>query len=222
DVLRTRCQKIIEEKTEVYNPLAQGDSTRLLALVGPTGVGKTLTIAKLMAKLRTKWKAKIGLISLDSARPGVNESLKSCASTYGVEIDTPASKEEFSSTLWRHKDKDVVFIDTPGKNPSDAKGIAALKHILGAGVPIKTGLVLSCATRDDTQLDVCRGFGALAPNYLVFTKIDEVRRFGSMLNCSVYAKRPIGFLCNGQAIPRDIDVATRATVGGLIMGGKGQ
>jgi len=215
--LKEHCYRLIRENTSITNPLAGRDKPKILALVGPTGVGKTTTIAKLAGRLRQEYGARVGLISIDTRRVGAVEALKACVSDFGITVDTPRSKEAFNKIIWSYKDKDVVLIDTPGKNPKDVEAIAELKDILGNGLPITTGLVLSMTSRDDTLLDACQGFSTLSIDWLVFTKIDEANRFGPLLNTSARIKKPIAYLCNGQRIPQDIGLASHELVGSLVL-----
>lgn len=216
--LRDRCCKAIKEHTTTCNPLSGCEKPKLLALVGSTGVGKTMTIAKLAGKLKQSFKAKVGIVSIDNIRPGANEMLKTYAKTLDVPVDMPTTKESLNKTLWGHKDKDIVLIDTPGKNPKDGNAIMALKNMLNGGFPIRTGLVLSVTSRDDVMYNACKGFGALPVDCLIFTKIDEVRSFGSMLNTFEMTRKPIAYLCNGQRIPDDIGLASNDALGNLVMG----
>ncbi|MBI5599088.1 MAG: hypothetical protein HY890_05050 [Deltaproteobacteria bacterium] len=217
--LRDRVLRVINEKTTVCNPLAGGERPRLFALLGPTGVGKTTTIAKIAARLKVKGGAKVGLISIDTARPGANEVLKASARAIGVPVDSPATKEDFTRALWKYKDRDVVLIDTPGKNPVDSKAMGQLRHMLAGGVPVKTALVLSATARDESLFNACRGFARAMPiDCLVFTRLDETRQAGSIVNTSAFLKKPIAYLCDGQRIPDDIRMASSGAIGNLVFG----
>ncbi|MBI5682715.1 MAG: hypothetical protein HZC45_06070 [Deltaproteobacteria bacterium] len=216
--LMDRCHTAIMNNTSVCNPLAEGGKPKLLAFVGPTGVGKTTTVAKLAGKLIQKYKAKVGLVSTDNIRTGANEVLQSCGRQFGISVHAVKSKDDFNKAVWNNKDKDVVLIDTPGRNPMDADGIKEFKGMLAGGLPIKTAIVLSVTTKDDVLLKACDGFGALPLDCMVFTKIDESQSFGSILNTSMFVKKPIAYLCNGQKIPHDIMAASLDMLGNLILG----
>ncbi|MBI5328539.1 MAG: hypothetical protein HZB80_09685 [Deltaproteobacteria bacterium] len=218
--LKERCAAVIRENVSVCNPLSGGGRPKLLALVGPAGVGKTMSAVKLAVKLARKFEANVGIISIDDIRPGASETLKACGRSLGISsVDAPAAKDGFNEAVWNNKDKDIVLIDTPGKNPKDMKEINRLKDTLNCGLPVKTALVLSAATRDDSLFNACKGFGILPIDCMVFTKIDEADSFGSILNTSLYMKKPVAYLCNGQRIPENIMAASNELIGNLILGG---
>jgi len=219
--LKDRWYRVVKENIDICNPLAGGERPRILAFVGPTGVGKTMTIAKLAGRLRQRYKAKVGLVSIDNTRPGANEVLKSYGDTFGLSLEILTTKKGFNKAVWNNKDKDIVLIDTPGRNPKDTNAIIELKEILNGGLPIKTGLVLSVTSRDENLFSACKGFGVLPIDCLVFTKIDEVHScsYGSILNTLAFMKKPAAYLCSGQRVPEDIEAASQDVIGNLVLGG---
>lgn len=212
------CLRLIKGKATVCNPLVFDSNTKLFALVGPTGAGKTTTILKLVGKMREDNSVDVGLVSLDNKRPGANEVLKECGRRYGVEVDLPGNKEEFNKALWKNRTREVVLIDTPGINPNDSRKLGGLRNILTGGHPIKLGLVLNLTSADDMLASACKGFGKLPLECLVFTRADEVRRFGAILNAITITNKPVAYLCNGQRVPLDIGVASVDRIGELVMG----
>jgi flagellar biosynthesis protein FlhF len=215
DILRRRCLKVVMERTAVHNPFKGTDGPKVIALVGPKGSGKSTTVAKIAGSIKRKYNASVALLSFDVSR--ADESLKRSANLFEMPLDTPGSKEELSLALWMNRDNDVVLIDTPGKDPDDLEGIDSIKDMLSTGLPIETGLVLDVSASDKSQAAACRGFGALAPDYLAFTRIDEARRFGTILNTSASLKKPVAFLCNGEKIPDDIQTPSRKFLGNLVL-----
>ena len=213
------CLRILHERVALVNPLSNKEKPRMLALVGPTGVGKTTTIAKLAGRLTGQFNAKVGMVSVDTSGNGSNDLLRNCAKKFGTPLGEPHSKNEFNKIMWSFRDKDVVLVDTPGRSPSDAEGIERLKNVLYDGLPIKTGLVLSMTSGGDNLTQACRGFEKLPIDCHIFTKIDEVNSFGSIINTYTLTKKPIAYLCNGQRIPQDIGVASHEVIGNLVFGG---
>ncbi|MEE8574144.1 MAG: hypothetical protein V3T30_01925 [Thermodesulfobacteriota bacterium] len=215
--IQARCLALVREKLNVYNPFAGSGGPKILALVGPTGVGKSTTVAKLAGGLSKDGGADVGIISLGSGKLGGAEAIKRCGSVFGVTVASATNREELNRALWRSKNKDVILIDTPGRNPKDTKSINAIKKILDCGLPVKQGLVLSVTSRDEAQEEACRGFGELPLDCLLFTKIDEAEKYGTILNSSTMLDKPVAYLCNGQSIPRDIGSASKESIGNLVL-----
>jgi len=216
--LSESCYRILQERVALANPLSHKEKPRMLALVGPTGVGKTTTVAKLAGRLTRQFRAKVGMVSVDTSGNASNGLLKSCAREFGASLGEPRSKNEFNKIMWGFRDKDVVLVDTPGRSPSDTEGIGQLKNVLYDGLPIKTGLVLSMTSGSDNLTEACRGFERLPIDCHIFTKLDEVNSFGSIINTYTRTKKPIAYLCNGQRIPQDIGVASHEMLGNLVFG----
>lgn len=217
EALKQRCRKLIMERTRVYNPLAGKWGPKILALVGPTGAGKSVTAAKLAAMLAVNSKADVGIVSLEPSKQDGSEAVRRCGRAIGVPVRTVTNKDELNGALWAGRNKDVIIIDTPGRNPKDLRSIGALKNVLTCGLPVKLALVLSVTNRDEIQQDACRGFGKLPIDSLVFTKLDEAERFGTIVNTAALLNKPVSYLCNGQRIPRDIGSASKKTIAGLVL-----
>ncbi|MBI5521262.1 MAG: flagellar biosynthesis protein FlhF [Desulfarculus sp.] len=179
------------------------------ALVGPTGVGKTTTVAKLAATYGLKHRLKVGLITLDTFRIAAPEQLM----VYGRIMDLPAkvaaTAAEYAQAVAELNDRDLVLVDTVGRSQSDQENLAELKAVL-AGVPrTLCHLVLACPTRGADLKLALEGFGIFEPQSLIFTKLDETRTFGPILNLVVKSGRPVSYLANGQRVPDDLEEATR-------------
>jgi flagellar biosynthesis protein FlhF len=217
EALKQRCRSLIMERTRVYNPLAGKWGPKILALVGPTGAGKSITAAKLAASLAVNSRANVGMVSLEAAGRGGSEAVQRCGRAIGVPVRVATSKDELNGALWAGRNKDVIIIDTPGRNPKDARSIAALKGALNCGLPVKLALVLSVTNRDDIQQEACKGFGSMPIDSLVFTRLDEAQKFGTIVNSAAMLNKPVSYLCNGQRIPRDIGSASKKTIAGLVI-----
>lgn len=210
-----RCFMVVKSSVQVFNPFKDPKKPGLLAFVGPTGSGKTTTVAKLAGRLSRAGK-RIGLISIDRRRPGANEMLKTYGAELGIPLAVPSSKDEFNRLLWDFRGMDYILIDTPGRNPKDGEALKELRAFLNGGFPIKIGLVLSLTTREENFIDACRGFGQLMVDCLVFTKLDETAISGPVVNASVKMKRPVAFICDGQRIPEDIRIFSEGLLGRLL------
>ena len=217
DEIKRRCLEVIMEKTKVHNPFKDKDGPKVIALVGPSGSGKSTTIAKIAGGLKEKYDARVSLMSLPDKRAGAASSLTKCAKEFDMSLERPETRDELSRALWKSREADVVLIDTPGINPSDVKAINRVGKMLKTGLPVETGLVLNVTSCDESQADACKGFAAMDPDYLAFTRIDEAKHYGTILNASARLDRPVAFLCDGQDIPGDIKTPSSAFLGSLVL-----
>ena len=217
DVVKKRCMKMILDNTGVHNPFKGKDGPRILALVGPAGSGKSSTVAKIAGGLKSKCGANVSLISLPTSRPGAISGLRESARTFDMDLETPRSRDELQRTIWNNRDKDVILIDTPGINPNDRAAVSGVAAMLKIGLPIETALVLNLPASEESHADACRGFGVIPPDCLVFTRLDEAKRFGEIVNVSARLKKPVAYLCDGQSIPNDIRLPSRNFLGNLVL-----
>ncbi len=198
----------------------QGNSGRrhAAAFVGPTGVGKTTTIAKLAARLKFKGKKKVGLISIDSYRMGAFEQLKSYGTIMGVMCVPAYTRGDLVKALERMEQMDVVLIDTAGHSPSDTPRMGEVAHVLDGGFKVSVHLVLSMTTGFFDMRESARAFSALHPESYVFTKIDETRQCGKIMDQVGDLRLPISFVTNGQRVPEDLIVPTPQDLLGIMLG----
>lgn len=186
-----------------------GPRPTVWALVGPTGVGKTTTVAKLAATFSLKHRLKVGLITLDTYRIAAQEQLM----VYGRIMELPtkvaASGPEFAQAVDQMADLDLVLVDTVGRAHHDQENLEELEGVLAAVPQASRHLVLACPTRDADQRRVWEGFQILRPQSLIFTKLDETRTYGPILNQVARSGCPVSYLAFGQRVPDDIEEATR-------------
>ncbi|OHB24733.1 MAG: flagellar biosynthesis protein FlhF [Desulfuromonadaceae bacterium GWC2_58_13] len=194
------------------------DKPRAVALIGPTGVGKTTTVAKLAADYLLNQKRKIALVTIDIYRIAAAEQLKVYGEIMQVPVDVVLSPEQLQQVLARHQDKDLILIDTAGRSPRDSAGIAELQKFIGAGSGIENHLVLSATTREQEMFGAIKRFGRLPVSSLIFSKLDECEGLGSILNVHLKHDCPISYLTNGQRVPEDLMLADPRRVAGLVMG----
>ncbi|CRF50670.1 Flagellar biosynthesis protein FlhF [Helicobacter heilmannii] len=183
---------------------------KIVMLVGPTGVGKTTTLAKLAArysKMLDK-KYKVGILTLDTYRIGAVEQLVWYAKKMKISIETVMDAQDFNKEMQALEYCDVVLIDTTGHSQYDSKKIENLKKFTENGYKIDTALVLSLTTKYEDLTDIYNAFSPLEIDSLIFTKLDESRGFGNLFSLVYESKKPISYLSIGQEVPMDLLVAS--------------
>ncbi len=179
------------------------------ALVGPTGVGKTTTAAKLAATFALRHRLRVGMITVDTYRMAAAEQLK----VYGRIMEVPtlvaADGAELKLALDELGECDLVLVDTVGRSPGDEDNLAELERILSAVPEMACHLLLACPTRQADQQRVVEAFARFKPASLIFTKLDETMTFGPILNQVVATGLPVSYLTVGQKVPDDLERATR-------------
>jgi flagellar biosynthesis protein FlhF len=178
-------------------------SRKVVMLIGPTGVGKTTTIAKLAARAIKDGK-KAAMINLDTYRIGAIEQIRIYAKIMGIPFDIAASIEELKQSLVKFEKRDTIFIDTTGRNPRDKKYIEELRMLFSLGIPIETHLLMSASSDDEFMAAAYRHYKNLPIDCLAFTKTDEALKFGSIYNMASLYRKPVAYITTGQSVPADI------------------
>ena len=187
-----------------------------VAFVGPTGVGKTTTIAKLAANYALGEKKKVALITLDTYRIAAVEQLRIFAKIISLPVDVVLNAAELDQALVRHRDKDLVLIDTAGRSQRDQLQMAELRAFFADRQRAAVHLVLSATAGAQNLLETVERFKPLEPSSLVFTKLDECSTFGTLLGTALRGEIPLSYFTTGQRVPEDIEVATSERVVDLI------
>ncbi len=191
--------------------------SRALMFLGPTGVGKTTTIAKLAARAIQNGR-RVGIISLDTYRIGAIEQVRIYAKIMGIPLSIASNGKEFKNSLSTFAGtRDIIFIDTSGRNPYDDDYIREMLENVRIGFPLELHLLMSANYDDEFMVDTFRSYGKLPVDYLSITKIDESVRFGSLYNLLLIYQRPIAFLTTGQKVPDDIEPASEDRLVDLIL-----
>lgn len=205
--------------TEILKPIvtcdpfaAAGSGPQFAAFVGPTGVGKTTTIAKLAAELSLKAKKRVGLISVDSFRIGAVEQLKTYAAIMGLPCLPAFSHQDLRLAVEKMARLDIILIDTAGHSHLDEERMQQLQAVLGGHGPIASHLVLSTATNRLDLQEAASRFAVFRPCSYVFTKLDETRQRGVIIDQAETLRLPISYITTGQKVPEDIHPATRQTI----------
>lgn len=191
-----------------------------IALLGPTGVGKTTTLAKLAATHKLRHGRKVGLITSDTYRIAAVEQLRTYANIIGLPLKVALTPEEMGEACASFDACDVILIDTAGRSQHDTDRIGELREFVEAARPHRRHLVLSAAAQEAVMLAAADRFGALGPDRLLLTKLDEAVRFGPVLNVASRVALPLGYVTSGQEVPDDIEPANADRLARLILDGR--
>lgn len=205
------------DSDEMNSHGVQSAKRHLAAFIGPTGVGKTTTIAKLAADLSLKQKRQIGLISIDSYRIGALEQLKTYSAIMGLPCLPAFTQQDLEIAVKKMRNKEIILIDTAGHGHLDEKRMKELARLMGGNLAISSHLVLSVTTRPEDMKEAAEHFNLLRPRTYVFTKIDETRRRGVIVDQVLDLKMPISFVTNGQRVPEDFIAASKKNILELIL-----
>ena len=188
----------------------------VVVLVGPTGSGKTTTLAKLAAIATMQHKLKVGIITADTYRIAAVDQVREYASLLGAELRVVFSAGEARSALAALADCDVVLVDTPGRTHFDEMGLASVHSVL-RGLGDLTTMLTVPATLSRTELpEMMAGFARFQPDYLVVTKVDETRRPSIFTSLSFESDRRVAFVTDGQRVPQDIFAARADRIADLL------
>lgn len=195
------------------------NKTKVVSLVGPTGVGKTTSIAKLAVISKILHNLDIGLISIDTYRLGALDQLRIFSEVSNIDMLVAYEPDEMPKLMESFKKKDVVFIDTVGRSQKNVDSLFKTKEFLDAVKVDETVLVLSATHSTKNLLSVAEKFRLFKYNSLLFTKIDEAVSYGNILNVIAKTNVPTMFLTNGQVIPDDIISADAGMMAKMIYKG---
>lgn len=183
---------------------------RIMMFVGPTGVGKTTTLAKLAARysLMMEKRHKVGIITLDTYRLAAVDQLMAYARMMRLSIDTVVEPDEFGKAIDSLRHCDYILIDTAGHSQHDKQKLETLKNYINNDYKIDVSLVLALNAKYEDLRDTYNAFsGSLELDTLIFSKLDESRNFGNMFSLIYETKKPVSYLSIGQSVPNDLLVA---------------
>jgi len=177
---------------------------RISAFIGPSGEGKTTTLAKVAARSLFGEKRSVGIITMDTYRIGAAQQLKIYTDIMDVPMEVASEKKEFERAVNKFSDRDVILVDTPGRSRGDEGHVLRLKEWCGADLPPEMNLVLSMTSSQESMMDAAAGFGVVNCDNIILTKLDDSRKFGSMYNVVDAVGKPVSYIANGQNVPRDL------------------
>ncbi|GIV08824.1 MAG: flagellar biosynthesis protein FlhF [Fimbriimonadales bacterium] len=191
---------------------------QVAVLVGPTGVGKTTTIAKLAAIHALDYNRKVALLSLDTYRIGAIQQLRTYADLMKLPLHIATTAEEVQEGLELFSDYDLVLVDTIGRGQRDEAHLQAMRQALQ---PVKGVVYLTLSATADTAtlLDAAARFAIFEPDAIILTKLDEAARLGNCVNLALRSEQPLAYFTTGQRVPEDIALAdAQALAHGLLSG----
>lgn len=218
-LLKARLARMVESDLQVCGPIRiSNDSRRVAALVGPTGVGKTTTIAKLAANYRLRENRSVGLITVDTYRIAAVEQLRTYAEIIDLPMEVVSSPREMREAVRKLSHVDLVLMDTAGRSPRDSIKIRELRAFLNEAQADEVHLVLSSVSGRKSLQRTIEQFQAVEPTAMVLTKLDEAPGLGGLLAVLRDGGLPLSYLTNGQSVPDDIETAHAGRVARMILG----
>lgn len=218
-VVMSRVAEYLEAEISVSGPITMdANKCRVVALVGPTGVGKTTTIAKLAANYRLREKRRVGLITVDTYRVAAVEQLRTYADIIDLPMEVVATPREMREAVARMNHLDLVLMDTAGRSPRDEVRIQELKSMLTEAEPDEVHLVLSSTAGAKSLINTAERFADAGTTSLLMTKIDEANSLGHLVSVVRSVPLPVSYLTDGQNVPDDIQVAQSGAMAGMLLG----
>jgi flagellar biosynthesis protein FlhF len=216
---RAELTRMLETELHVAGPIeASAGQGRIVALVGPTGVGKTTTIAKLAANFRLRENKRVGLITVDTYRIAAVEQLRTYAEIIDLPMEVVSTPRQMREAKARMDDLDLVLMDTAGRSPRDEVKIQELKSMLAEAAPAEVHLVLSAVGGARSLATTAERFAAVGTTALVLTKLDEATTLGNLVSLTRGCRLPVSYLTDGQNVPDDIEIAQSGKLARLILG----
>jgi len=191
---------------------------RRIALVGPTGVGKTTTLAKIAANLKLKRGLRVGIVAADTYRIAAVDQLRTYAEILGLPVEVAASPRDAARACGSLSDVDVILIDTAGRSQNDHMKLSELRAFLASAEPDETHLVLSATASARTLAREAEAFGALGVDRIVLTKLDEAASFGTLVSLVERLGKSVSFFTHGQEVPDHIEIARSRRLAALVLG----
>ena len=220
DFVKAKLVDQLDKLISTTGPIVRTKSVgaHIVALIGPTGVGKTTTLAKLAANLKLKERHRVGLITLDTYRIAAVDQLRRYAEIIGSPLKVVSGADDLREAVRSMNECDFILIDTAGRSPNDTLKLNELRGLLAAVEPDEVHLVVS-ATASEACLELAISrFGDVRTDKIIFTKLDEAPSVGALLNVVRKVNKSVSYLTTGQDVPDDIEVGRGRRLAQLIMG----
>lgn len=199
--------RFVASTLKIAAPSPMANFQKVIAFVGPTGVGKTTTLAKLAARYSLMERKKVAMVTADTYRIAATEQLKTYGRIMGIPVEVADSADDIGRILNKYKNMDLVLVDTAGRSPSSDDQLDELKQFIAKSQADEIHLVLSATTKYFDMIRIIERFGSAVPiNRMIFTKLDETRFYGAFLNLMNNFQIPLSFYSVGQNVPDDLEV----------------
>jgi len=218
DTVRRVIYDILNSYIKDPEPFSDSNGRRVIVFIGPTGVGKTTTLAKLAANLVLNEKKKVGLITSDTYRIAAVEQLKTYSEIIGIPLTAIYSSSEIGGAINSYKDKDIILLDTAGRSHKDQYQLMELKSLLKSNIDFEIYLVISATTKFSDCIEIIKSYSFLDDYKLLFTKLDETSTIGVLLNVAYITKKAISYITIGQSVPDDIEIADKDKIINSLIG----
>ncbi len=209
EAINDRLKVLVGELLALTKGIAVKKPNYVVMFIGPTGVGKTTTLAKLAANAVIYQNKKVGLLTIDTFRLGAVEQLKTFANILDLPIEVAYTSDDISAAVRRYADKDIIFVDTVGRSPGDTRSLEELEKYCALLNPDEVYCVMSATAKIRDMYETVKRFNVFRIDKLIFTKLDETTTFGFLLSMGINVNRPLAYVTNGQNIPEDILTADR-------------
>ena len=209
---------ILRKKLRRRLKTAPEKGAQLQVFVGPTGVGKTTTLAKLAARYALYQRERVGIITIDHYRIGAVEQMRTYADITGLPLEVVMTPRELQQALERLNGCQRILIDTAGRSTLNLVHIQELAHYLQKLPPAEIFLVISATTKSEDLRLISQNFRCMNYNRLIFTKLDETNTYGVLLNGIYLTGMPVIYVTTGQNVPDDISLADLEEMTSLILG----
>ncbi|MDD7794585.1 flagellar biosynthesis protein FlhF [Clostridium sp. 'White wine YQ'] len=210
-----------EKLREYLRDIVQIDTKPLsgrVVFIGPTGVGKTTTIAKIAGRLSLIERKKVGLITIDTYRIGAVEQLKTYAEIMGITLEVVITLKEMELAIEKLSDCDVILIDTTGRSSKNKMQLSELRAFVEKAKPDETYLVISSIIKNKDIEIILDGYKLLSYDGIIVTKLDETSVYGGLVQIIKESNTPISYITTGQSVPEDIRAADKEEIVKLILG----
>jgi flagellar biosynthesis protein FlhF len=199
--------------------LAGGRKPVVAMFIGPTGVGKTTTIAKIASYFSLMEHRRVAIVTADTYRLGATDQVRRYGAILGVPVRVVETPEDMEDTLLQLEGCDLVLVDTAGRSPQNKEQILQMKRLVESARPDEIHLVISMTTKYVDVMSIIARFGIVPVHRVILTKFDETKAFGLILNISMKFSMDIAYTTNGQQVPDDLMQADPSVLAKLVLAG---